>query len=148
MLSRFSCIWLCANLWTVAHQALPSMRFSRQKYWSGLPFPFPGDLPNPRINLASPALAGGFFTAEPPGKLKNRVAGCKLCDWYKYSSREDYFNSSKYLQKKPKNTDLLKETKLPVILEFMLFLRYMWKYFSSHVKSCSWRKEKWPNALK
>ena len=66
--------------WTVARQALPSMRFSRQKYWSGLPFPFAGHLPSPRIDLASPTLAGGFFTAEPPGEFRNRVAGCKLCD--------------------------------------------------------------------
>ena len=48
-----------------------SMGFSRQEYWSGLPFPSPGDLPNPGIELTSPvspALAGGFFTTGPPGK--------------------------------------------------------------------------------
>ena len=47
------------------------MEFSRQEYWSGLPFPPPGDLPNPGIKLTSSltsALAGGFFTTEPPGK--------------------------------------------------------------------------------
>ena len=47
------------------------MRFSRQEYWSGLPFLSPGDLPNPGIeptSLVSPALTGGFFTTEPPGK--------------------------------------------------------------------------------
>ena len=49
MLNRFSCIWLCAHLWTVAHQAPPSTRFSRQEYWSGLPRPPPGDLSNPGI---------------------------------------------------------------------------------------------------
>ena len=57
--------------WTVAHQAFLSMRFSRQEYWSGLPFPTPWDLPNPRIkpsSPASPALAGRFFTTEPPRK--------------------------------------------------------------------------------
>jgi len=50
------------------------MGFFRQEYWNGLPFPFPGDLPNPGIKLASPALAGGFFTTEPPRKppRKNR----------------------------------------------------------------------------
>ena len=48
-----------------------SMGFSRQEYWSGLPFPSPGDLPNPGIKPASPALAGGFLTTEPPGNLKN-----------------------------------------------------------------------------
>ena len=56
---------------TVAYQALPSMGFSRQEHWSGLPFPSPKDLPHPGIepaSLASPALAGGFVTAEPPGK--------------------------------------------------------------------------------
>ena len=47
--------------WTVACQAPLSMRFSRQEYWNGLPFPFPGDLLNPGLYLASPALAGGFF---------------------------------------------------------------------------------------
>ena len=47
-----------------------SMEFSRQEYWSGLPFPTPGDLPDLRIKPASPALAGGFFTTEPPGKPK------------------------------------------------------------------------------
>ena len=59
--------------WTVAHQALLSMGFPRQEYWSGLLYPTPGDLPNLEIkpmSLASPALAGGFFTTEPPGKPK------------------------------------------------------------------------------
>ena len=51
--------------WTVARQAPRSMGFSRQEYWSGLPFPSPGDLPDPGIE---PALASRFFTAEPPGK--------------------------------------------------------------------------------
>ena len=62
---------LCPTLvipWTVAPQALLSVGFSRQEYWSGLPFPSPGDLPYPGIKSLSPALAGGFFTAEPPGK--------------------------------------------------------------------------------
>ena len=44
------------------------MGFPRQEYWSGLPFPSPGDLPDPGIESMSPALAGGFFTTEPPGK--------------------------------------------------------------------------------
>ena len=54
----------------VACQAPLSMEFSRQKYWSGLPFPNPGDLPETGINLVflvSPALGGGFFTTELPG---------------------------------------------------------------------------------
>ena len=57
--------------WTVAHQDLLSMGFSRQEYWRGLPFPSPGDLPDPGIEPmypASSALAGGFFTTVPPGK--------------------------------------------------------------------------------
>ena len=45
------------------------MGFSRQEFWSGLPFPLPGDLPDPGIELTSPALTGRFFTTEPPGKL-------------------------------------------------------------------------------
>ena len=54
--------------WTVANKALLSVEFSRQEYWSGMPFPSLGDLPNPGIKPVSPALAGGFFTTEPPGK--------------------------------------------------------------------------------
>ena len=53
---------LFATPWTAAHQAPLSMRFSRQGYWSGLPFPSPGDLPDPGIKPGSPALAGRFFT--------------------------------------------------------------------------------------
>ena len=60
-----------ATPWTVAHQAPLSMEFSRQEHWSGLPCPPPGDLPNPGIEpvcLMSLALAGEFFTTEPPAK--------------------------------------------------------------------------------
>ena len=57
-----------ATSWTVASQAPLSMGFPRQEYWSGLSFPSPGDLPNPGIELASPELAGRFFTTELPGK--------------------------------------------------------------------------------
>ena len=56
-----------ATPWTAAHQAPLSVGFSRQEYWSELPFPSPGDLSSPEIEPMSPALAGGFFTAEPPG---------------------------------------------------------------------------------
>ena len=62
MLSCFICVWLFATPWTVAHQAPLSMGFSRQEYWSGLPYPSPGDLPDPGIkskSLMPPALAAG-----------------------------------------------------------------------------------------
>ena len=54
------------TMWTVARQAPLSMGFPRQEHQSELPFPSPGDLPNPGIKPASSALAGGFFTTEPP----------------------------------------------------------------------------------
>ena len=63
-----SCVRLFATLWTVAHQAPLSMVFSRQEYWSGLPFPSPGDLPDPGIEHRSPALQADALTSEPPGK--------------------------------------------------------------------------------
>ena len=64
-------VGLFVTLWTVAPQAPPSMGFSRQECWSGLPFPSPRDLPVPGTeptSLVSPALADGFFTTEPCGK--------------------------------------------------------------------------------
>ena len=55
--------------WTVTHQAPPSMEFSRQKYWSGLPFLSPGDLPDPGIEPGSPTLQADALPSESPGKL-------------------------------------------------------------------------------
>ena len=63
-----SCVRLFATPWSVAHQAPLSNRFPRQESCTGLPIPFPGHLPNPGIEPTSPALAGKFFTSEPPGK--------------------------------------------------------------------------------
>ena len=63
-----SCVQLFVTPWTVAHQALPSMGFSRQEYWSGLPFPSPRDLSNPGIEPMSPTLQADALTSEPPGK--------------------------------------------------------------------------------
>ena len=57
-----------ATPWTVAYQAPPSMGFSRQEYWSGLPLPSPGDLPDSGIKPRSPALRADALTSEPPGK--------------------------------------------------------------------------------
>ena len=70
-------------LWTLPHRAPLSMRFSRQESWRGLPFPPPGDLPNPgieRASLTSPARAGGFFTSEPPGKPTQASVPTRMCD--------------------------------------------------------------------
>ena len=63
---------LFATPWTVAYQAPPSIGFSRQEYWSGLPFPFPGDLPNPGIEPWSPTFQADALTAEPPGKQSEK----------------------------------------------------------------------------
>ena len=61
-------VQLFATLWTVTYQPPLSMGFSRQEYWSGLPFPSPGDLPHPGIEPRSPALQADTLTSEPPGK--------------------------------------------------------------------------------
>ena len=59
---------LFATPWTVAYQVPPSMGFSRLYYWSGLPFPSPGDLLNPGIEPGSPTLQSDALPSEPPGK--------------------------------------------------------------------------------
>ena len=71
---------LCGPMDCVAWQAPLSMGFPREEYWGGLPFPSPGDLPNPGIKLTSPvspALVGGFFTTAPPGKPRSLVTDHK-----------------------------------------------------------------------
>ena len=62
-----SSVQLFVTPWTVAYQAPPSMGFSRQEYRSGLPFPSPGDLPDPGIEPGSPAFQADALTSEPPG---------------------------------------------------------------------------------
>ena len=69
-MKSLSHVQLFATQWAVAYQAPPSMGFSRQEYWSGLPFPSPGDLPDPGIEPRSPALEADALTSEPPGKLR------------------------------------------------------------------------------
>ena len=64
---------LFATPWTVAYQSSQSMEFSRQEYWSGLPFPSPGDLPDPGIEPGSPALPADTLPSEPPGKPSNNM---------------------------------------------------------------------------
>ena len=69
VLRLFSHVPLCATPWTTVRQAPLSKGFSRQEYWSGLPCPLPGNLPDPRTepeSLVSPALAGRFFTTSAP----------------------------------------------------------------------------------
>ena len=65
LLSR---VGLFAIPWTVAYQAPPSIEFSRQEYWDGLPFPSAGDLPDPGIKPMSPTLQADALPSEPPGK--------------------------------------------------------------------------------
>ena len=71
LLSR---VRLFATPWTVAHPAPPPMGFSRQEYWSGLPFPSPGNLPDPGIKPRSPTLQADALTSELPGKPNEKYA--------------------------------------------------------------------------
>ena len=71
-----SSVRLFATPWTVACQTPLSMEFLRQEYWSGLPFSSPGDLPDPWIEHLSSALAGRFFTTEPPVKPSLSLSCC------------------------------------------------------------------------
>ena len=76
----FSHVWLFATPWTVTHQAPPSMGFSRQKYWSGVPLPSPGDLPNPGIEPGSPALHADPLTSEHQGSPSLKEYPNYLCN--------------------------------------------------------------------
>ena len=69
-----SCLTFCDPM-EYSLQAPPSMGFSRQEYWSGLPFPSPGDLPDPGIEPGSPALQADALPSEPPGKSFKRKKG-------------------------------------------------------------------------
>ena len=98
-----SCVQLLATPWTVACQAPLSMEFSRQEYSSGLPFPPLRNLSNPGVEPESPALAGGFFTTEPPGKpyflaeaqsLAN--VGAQQCIWSNQCMQSTHYLFSEF----------------------------------------------------
>ena len=100
LLSR---VWFFATLWTVACQAPLSRGFSRQEYWSGLPFPSPGDLPKPGIEPGSPALQADALSSELPGKLQNLIyidininIWIYLYNWYIYININYYLHKYKY----------------------------------------------------
>ena len=67
-MKSLSCVRLFATPWTATYQATLTMGFPRQEYWSGLPFPSPGDLPDAGIEPRSPALQADTLPSEPPGK--------------------------------------------------------------------------------
>jgi len=97
----------------VARRAPLSMGFSRQEYWSGLPFPPPGDLPNPQMEpaaIVSPALAGRFFTAEAPGKpsLHSRVQHLRAMITRVGSLPQNNHHQNLYIQI-PRASDLLSQ---------------------------------------
>ena len=95
LLLLFSCLVLPDSIvtpWTVAHQAPLSMVFPRQEYWKGLPFPSPGDLPNPGIELASSALTCGFVTTVPPGKPVGPIIHGYLSTGKCYNASQSTFN--------------------------------------------------------
>ena len=71
-------VWLSATLWSVACQSSLSVGLPRQDYWSGLPFPSPGDPPDPGIEPTSPALAGGFFPLSHLGSPNLSIPSCLL----------------------------------------------------------------------
>ena len=82
-MKSLSHVRLFVTPWTVAYQAPPSMGFSRQDYWSGLPFPSSGDLPDPGIEPGSPAFQADALTSEPPGKPKWHCEPSEKVTWRK-----------------------------------------------------------------
>ena len=77
-MKSLSRVQLFATPWTVAHQAPPSMGFSRQEYWSGFPFPSPRDLPDPGIKGRSPALQADSLPSKPSGNFRLYEGHCKV----------------------------------------------------------------------
>ena len=92
MLSRFSRVRLFGTPWTIVRQAPLSMEFIRQEFWSGLPLPSPGDLPDPGIELGSPTLQENSLPSEPPGKPYKVL----YVSYYSITSLESYNNLERW----------------------------------------------------
>ena len=98
MLSHFSCVWLFVTPWTVACQSSLSMGFSRQEYWSGMPCPPPGDLPDTGTgpgSLTSPPLAGWFSTTNATREawLTSYYEQDTMLDYITHTGQADFFHS-------------------------------------------------------
>ena len=95
-----SYVWVFEIPWTVAYQAPLFMEFSRQEYWSGLPFPSPGDLPNPGTEPGSPALQANSLPFEPPGKhtllVGMKTEQCAYCSTASFLILTLYYSWIKY----------------------------------------------------
>ena len=107
-----SCVWPFVTQWTAAHQAPLSMEFSRQEYWSGLPFPSPGDLPDPGIQPRSPALPADSLPTEPAGKPSENIQTAEFNISIKHSN-------SRYWE--TKNLETSRELKNRINLQMNLF---------------------------
>ena len=94
LLSQLSGVWLFVTPWIVARQSPQTLGYFRQEYWSKLPFPSPGDLPDPGIIEPTSPLAGRFFPTEPPGKSQRYVRGYEISMIESYTSylAKSYYN--------------------------------------------------------
>ena len=96
-------VWLSVVPWTAAHQAPPSMGFSRQEHWSGVPLPSAGELPDPGIQLGSPAPQADSLPTEPPGKPINKIKKI-LTEWRESRDRGKKERKSEHQEKRPFNS--------------------------------------------
>ena len=98
-----------ATRWTVAYQAPLSMEFSRQEYWSGLPFPSPGDLPNPGLESGCPGLQAEALLSEPPRKptFTKYIAFCELYFFFFFIILHVFITSLTSAYNKISNTSLI-----------------------------------------
>ena len=115
-------VQLFATPWTVAHQAPQSMEFSRQEYWSGVPFPSPGDLPNPGIEPGSPALQADTLPSESRGK--------------------PYDPAIPLLGIYPENTTIQKDTCSPMFIATLFTIARTWKQPNCPLTE-EWIKTSW-----
>ena len=144
-----SCVQLFATPWTIAHQAPLSMEFSRQEYWNGLPFPPPGDLPDPGVEPRSLALQTDSLLSEPPGKHTSiRLTKIKKTNPTKY--RQIYGGSGMFMhcreeckllqpfQKLQSNVYLQLDPAIPLLDNCSGEIKALCPYKTLHIK-CSWQ---------
>ena len=125
-----SSVWLFETLWTVAHQALLPTEFSRQEYWSGLPFPPSGDLPSPGIKptpLVSPAWAGGFFTTTTTWEVHCSVPNTEV-------KNKNTFSLSDYPLPHQESYQVVRQCRIPMEMKASR-QRALWLAVSAYGKN-------------
>ena len=143
-MKSFSHVWFVETPWTIAYQPPPSMEFSRQKYWSGLPFPSLGDLPEPGMELGSATLQADTLPSEPQGSHfheYNTLTYCQLKMTVKMKMTYLWKHRLSIIKTVERNRLIVNNNvRKHLVKLFLSLLKHCWKWVKTSFCFVWWRR--------